>query len=212
MFKRVLFFAFFTIYSFSLFAEADAVIEKVVSGEDGQEESLDNGLNGDTESTTFGNSSVVKNPSSDKTGVVGSFFKTAKNIFFFALVVVIIFLLARLLKKFGAAGLASDDLIEVVSTKQLAGSRYLHIVKLGNEYSLIGSSDGGITLLNVVDDKETIDSIQLYKEKNSSPDNKSFREVLRSLALPGRKTVDNGQKLSESVNNLKKQRERLKKM
>lgn len=135
-----------------------------------------------------------------------------KVIFFFGIVIGILFLLVRVFKKINKGSFVSDTLIDVVSSRQLAGSRYLHVIRMGNEYMLVSSTDGSINLIKTIEDKETIDILQLHKEKNAEPDNRNFRDIFRDIVKPGNSTLGGGQKMQESMQKLKKQGDRLKKM
>ena len=137
---------------------------------------------------------------------------TIKNILFFLIVIFLLYLLFRVLKRSSGISSEKGDLITVISTRQLASSRFLHVVKLGSEYYLISSSDGGVRLLKELTDKELLNELQLYKEKNAQPENLGFIDMFRAMAKTKRPVQTITEKTYETVKNLKKRTDKIKKL
>lgn len=67
-----------------------------------------------------------------------------------------------LLRKFQAKNINfNTNIIDVISSKQLSQTSSLHIVKVANEYMLIGNSEHAINLIKAYTEKEKIDEITL---------------------------------------------------
>lgn len=135
-----------------------------------------------------------------------------KNILFFVIVIFLLYLLFRFLKRVGGVATDNGDLINVISTRQLASNRFLHVVKLGGEYYLVGSSDGGVNLLKEIKDKDLLDQLQLYKEKNAAPSKLSFIDMFRNMTKSNKANQTIGEKSLETIKNLKSRVDKLKKM
>jgi len=97
------------------------------------------------------------------------------------LVVAAIYGVFFLLKR-GKKQVAPDsELINILGTTTLSGNRSLHVVSIGKQLYIIGSADGGVTLIDRVDDKESADEIRLQAGSINPNQNKSFSELLGTL-------------------------------
>lgn len=124
--------------------------------------------------------------------------------------VALIYFVYWLLKKGTRRKIQENDLIRVLGSKSLSGSRALHLVEAAGGVYLIGSSDGGVELIAEVKDKETLDSLRLRASQEApNAGKKSFQEILSSVFKPAKKTST---PISESIELLKGQRDRLRKM
>ncbi|MFO7849210.1 MAG: flagellar biosynthetic protein FliO [Spirochaetia bacterium] len=121
-----------------------------------------------------------------------------------------------ILKRLGNPSFQGNSLISVLSTQNLQGNRSLHLVEVGNEVFLIGSSEGGVELVGKIEDQETLDQVKLYRSEMSAG-GQSFQRSLKDIFQRGKGT--NGEKVSASGKEentgasaffMKKQRERLK--
>lgn len=126
-----------------------------------------------------------------------------------ALVVGVIYLVYFFLKKSSRRKIQENDLIRVLGSKALSGSRAIHLVEAAGGVYLIGSSDGGVELIAEIKDKESLDALSLRAEAQVLQTKKSFQEVLAGIFKPVKKTTT---PLSESIELLKGQRDRLRKM
>ena len=86
-----------------------------------------------------------------------------------------------LLRKAGTGKFTESDLINIISSKSVAVNKSLHIVEVGNQLMLIGVSDDSINLISEITDKETFDTIKLYKGENIPPKGGSFFSYLTGI-------------------------------
>lgn len=122
-------------------------------------------------------------------------------------VIALIYALFMFLKKIGNPKSGGEGLITLLASQPLNGNRALHLIQVGNEVFLVGSADGGVSLVSRLEDKETLDRIALYESDRKSGGS-SFANTFRSIL------GDNGQESGGDVSGLflRKQRERLKKL
>jgi flagellar protein FliO/FliZ len=125
-----------------------------------------------------------------------------------AAVVGFIYLIFHFLKKSSGRNIRENDLIKVLGSRSLSGNRSLHLVETGGCLFLVGSSDGGVTLISEIKDKEGVDSIRLKAAETSAEGRRSFQEVLADIFKPAGKRFS----LGDGVEALKEQRERLRKL
>ena len=127
-----------------------------------------------------------------------------------AFVVALIYFIYWLLKKGTKRKVQENDLIRVLGSKSLVGSRALHLVEAAGGVYLIGSSDGGVELIAEVKDKEALDALRLRASQEVPNSGKrSFQDILSSVFKPAKK---DSTPISESIALLKGQRDRLRKM
>ncbi|MCX7038850.1 MAG: flagellar biosynthetic protein FliO [Spirochaetes bacterium] len=125
-----------------------------------------------------------------------------------AAVVVAIYLLVALLRRGSGKRVRENDLIRVLGSHTLAGTRALHLVEVGTALYLIGSSDGGVELIAEVTDKESVDGLRLRAAEEAPGARRTFAAVLAEIFRPARRPTTMG----ESVGFLRRQRDRLKKL
>ena len=129
-----------------------------------------------------------------------------------ALVVGGIYLLFYFLKKAGGKKLPDNDLIDVLSSRTLQQNRSLHLVEVGRQLFLVGSAEGGVSLVAEIHDKETVDEIRIRaSEKGSLLGRRNFRDIFSGMFNRGG-GMQFGASLAESMGFMKRQRERLKKL
>jgi flagellar protein FliO/FliZ len=120
------------------------------------------------------------------------------------------------LKRMGNPRFQGNSLISVISTQNLQGNRALHLVEVGNEVFLIGSSEGGVELVGKLEDQETLDQVKLYRSEMVAG-GKSFQGSLRDIFF---RSGSSGEEAAEEETDrsagaalfLQRQRERLKNM
>ena len=120
-------------------------------------------------------------------------------------VVGFIYLIFFLLKKGTKRRFVENDLIEIVSSKDLSGGKALHILRVGGIFLLVGVSDSGVNLITKIDDKETVDELNLRISESESSEKVSFQSTFSDIFKIGRRR----DAVSESLNFMKQQRERL---
>lgn len=99
---------------------------------------------------------------------------------------------------------ATEDanLVEVIMTKQVGMGSYIQIVKVGPTFYLLSLSGDGLRFIDKIQDKETLDFIELNKDKMKPKENKFF-DFLSYLPL-GKKT--------DKMEFLKNQKDKLRKL
>ncbi len=124
-------------------------------------------------------------------------------------VIAVIYGLFYLLKKMQNPRLQENSLISLISSQSLQGNRSLHLIEVGNEVFLVGSSEGGVELVGKITDQETLDQVRLYRSEIRGAEN-SFGRTLRDIF--GRNGGSNGEEEKDFSGALflQKQRERLK--
>jgi len=123
-------------------------------------------------------------------------------------VVVDIYLLFWLLRRGSRRKIQENDLIRVIGSRGLSGSRALHLVEVGKSVFLVGSSDGGVELIAEITDKESLDSVLLKAAEEAPTGRRSFQSILSEIFRPAKKPFSMG----DSVGFLRGQRDRLKKL
>ena len=124
-------------------------------------------------------------------------------------VVGIIYGIYAFLRRASRSQFQTSDLLRIVGSLSLGGSRAMHIVEIARNYYIVGSGDQGITLISEITDKETVDLIRAHTKQNTRTSN-SFREQIHALlgSIGGQKFGGNA-KDRRSFSALKKQRNRL---
>ena len=126
-------------------------------------------------------------------------------------VIAAIYAIFYLLKKTGKTRFQETRLIQVLSSKALSGNRSLHLVEVGNQVFLVGSSDSAVSLVSEILDKETLDGLRLQSASASESERKSFSDVLSQIfgKQGGTQQVEGA---IDPVGFMKQQRQRVKNM
>jgi flagellar protein FliO/FliZ len=125
-----------------------------------------------------------------------------------AAVVAVIYAIAYLLKRGLRRQLPQNDLIRVLGSRSLNGSRALHLVQLGRKIFLVGAAESGISLISEIKDEETLDTIRVESSRQTRVP-QGFAQFLQSFLKSGK---PGGTGLRDSVDFMKQQRQRLSKM
>jgi flagellar protein FliO/FliZ len=125
-----------------------------------------------------------------------------------AAIIGVIYLLFWLLRRGAGRKIQENDLIRVLGSRSLSGSRALHVVEVGASVYLIGASDGGVELISEITDKESLDSVRLKAAEEKPQGRRGFAQVLAEIFTPARKSLS----VNDGIGFLKGQRERLKKL
>ncbi len=133
-----------------------------------------------------------------------------------AAVVGVIYLLFWLLRRGAGRRVQGNELIKVLGSRTLSGSRALHLVEVGRSVYLVGSAEGGVELIAEVTDQESIDSIRLAAAQPGAIRPRSFADTLGEIFRPGRPAgggpPNRPTSLFEGAGFLKRQRDRLRKL
>lgn len=134
-------------------------------------------------------------------------------------VIGLIYLIFHFLRKTTGAQMVENNLIQLVSSKNLQPNKTLHIIEVGNQYFLVACAEQSMNIISEITDKETIDDIRLNYKNQGGGEAKPFWEVLGSM-FSGQKNGsgtgdDKGKepltfRMTESADLIKERRERLK--
>ncbi|MDD5065773.1 MAG: flagellar biosynthetic protein FliO [bacterium] len=105
-------------------------------------------------------------------------------------------------------GLAAPNLniIRMITSVPVGTNRFIQLIQIGNNYFLIGVSENNISLLKEITDKETVNMIQIEKNKKVDITQKVvFTDFLRSILSGLAKKTG----WTDHSRFLKKQKERL---
>jgi flagellar biogenesis protein FliO len=101
--------------------------------------------------------------------------------------------------------------ISVLETQNLSGNKNLHLVEAGTHLFLLGSAEDGVRLVAEIIDQESIDEIRLKLSQKPVVSAVPFAEMVRKAFRPkARPPV--GQSVDVSMDFMRKQKERLKKL
>jgi flagellar protein FliO/FliZ len=125
-----------------------------------------------------------------------------------AAVVGVIYLIFWLLRRGSGKKIQENNLIHVLGSRSLAGSRALHLVEVGTSVYLVGASDGGVELIAEITDKESLDSVRLKAAEENSGGRRTFPQILSEIFRPAKKPMS----LGDGIGLFKGQRERLRKL
>ena len=135
-----------------------------------------------------------------------------KMIFALAVVIGIAYVVFHLMKKTMKTGNDNDPFLRRVSQLTLSPGKSVQVITLQDSAFLIGVSDENINLIGKVDDKELVNAMNLYADKNENVSKpRSFREIL-DIFMPG-SSKEGEENLFEndagsSTEEIKKQREK----
>ena len=121
-------------------------------------------------------------------------------------VVVIIVVIFYAIKKGVNKKIVENELIKVLGSKIITGNKVLHLIEVGNDVYLIGSSNEAISLISEVSDKQTKDIIKLKASQAPKSSVKGFGDLI--FGFLNRKNQKK-QVMSNSINFMKEQGSRL---
>lgn len=131
-----------------------------------------------------------------------------RMIIILAAVIGAIYLIFWLLRRGAGKRITENNLIKVLGSRSLAGSRSLHLVEVGTSVYLVGASDGGVELIAEITDKESLDSVRLKAAEEGPTGKRSFQQILSEIFRPARQGVS----LGEGLGFLRGQRDKLRKL
>lgn len=100
----------------------------------------------------------------------------------------VIYLLLYFLRKISPMAENGEERIRILSTRHMRRDNSLHLVEVGNQVFLIGMGGSSVNLISEISDKETLDSIRLETEAESTVPDRRFRNLIQrglSSASPG---------------------------
>jgi flagellar biogenesis protein FliO len=123
-------------------------------------------------------------------------------------VVAAIYFFFYLLKRGAKGNNSENDIIRMLDYKQLNNNKGLYLIEVGTDILLVGSSDNSVNLIQKIEDKESADKIRLELSQVKEPEKRNFSDVLSGFFNP-KKKEDN---VDETINFMKEQKERIKKL
>jgi flagellar protein FliO/FliZ len=161
---------------------------------------------------------------SGKTSVTVDAWYFIRMILILAVVVAAIYGVFYLIKKSGKPKASRFSGIKILGSTALGSSRFLHLASVGRQVFLIGTGEGGVSMLSEITDREAVDTLLLEAESNPSgaglPEKRDFGSVILGfLNRENRKKAggadsigpDVGAPSEKELDFLRRQRERLKK-
>ncbi len=83
-----------------------------------------------------------------------------------------------------------NEMIRVLGSRGLSGSKALHLVEVGSSVFLVGASDGGVELISEITDKESLDALKLKAAQQGPSQRRTFQDVLADIFRPARKPFE----------------------
>ena len=192
--------------NFSLFAQDSAS----KNGQAQSSQTQNFSINTDPSQIVLNVQNGTEDPSSQKSPSTVWLF--IKMIFALAVVIGIAYVVFHLMKKTMKTGNDNDPFLRRVSQLTLSPGKSVQVITLQDSAFLIGVSDENINLIGKVDDKELVNAMNLYADKNENVSKpRSFREIL-DIFMPG-SSKEGEENLFEndagsSTEEIKKQREK----
>ncbi|MDR3191776.1 MAG: flagellar biosynthetic protein FliO [Treponema sp.] len=125
-----------------------------------------------------------------------------------------IYALVYFLKRIARPREPRDPNLRVLASLHLGQNRFIHAVILGSRVWLVGSSEGGLTHIADIEEREAIDALLLEESRRNSgqgpgrfPD---FRDMLRRFSPSSGEGPENGFTGSSVADNIRKRQNRLK--
>ena len=137
-----------------------------------------------------------------------------KMVFALLIVLGLAYLAMRILKRTNKLSNSDDPFLRHVSHLSLASNRSVDVVTILDHAYILGVSDNNVNLVGEINDKELVDSMNLYADKNDNTKRpRSFSDIL-SIFMPNSNPNLKNQNIygSSSFNAsemLRRQRERL---
>ena len=141
---------------------------------------------------------------------VGLFFKM---VFALLIVIALAYLAMRILKRSTKLSNSDDPFLRHVSHLSLSASRSVDVVTILDHAYILGVSDNAVNLVGEITDKELVNSMNLYADKNDNTKRpRTFDDIL-SIFMPNSNRNKNENVYGSSAWNaselLRRQRERL---
>lgn len=98
-----------------------------------------------------------------------------------AFVVGLIYGLFYLLRRAQGAQGQQSGVIDVLASQSLPGNGMVHLVKVGTQVFMLGSSEQSLRLLTEIDDKESRDEVELRLAQLPGEERKSFSDLMSAM-------------------------------
>lgn len=146
----------------------------------------------------------------DDGGSVSTFGLIVKMVLVLAVVLGCVYLFLRFVRRgMGGTSDTDDPFLRKVSQVSLAPGKSVQVVTILDHAYILGVADNSVNLLGEISDKEIVDSMNLFADKNGNVKKPmSFSDVLDLLVKKGpEKTSGFSDFTKNAVNNLKQQRD-----
>lgn len=143
------------------------------------ETSVSNGTGDYENSTTYFNNSSDTASNSNNYKAPSTLWTIVKTLFFLILVCVAIYFVMRFFKKKSSIAQSDDDFLRRVSTLILSPGKSVEIVTLLDKGYILGVTDGNISLISEIDDKELVSALNVnFDKKQNTTKPMNFSDVL----------------------------------
>jgi len=131
-----------------------------------------------------------------------------------ALVVGLIYGVFWLLRRGGRLKSPESEMIRVLGSRSLSGTRALHLVEVGRSVYLVGSAENGVNLVAEVKDQETLDAVRVQAAEEGGRARRSFAAALAGIFKPAKPSggAGAGTGLGGGADFLRSQRERIRRL
>jgi flagellar protein FliO/FliZ len=124
-------------------------------------------------------------------------------------VVGVIYLIFFVLKRGMGKKIIENELIKILGSRIITGTKSLHLVDVGGSIFLVGSANDSISLISEIAEKEAKDTIRLAAAARKESLSPRFADMISSIFKP---KVKKQLEINESIDFIKRQRKRLNKM
>jgi flagellar protein FliO/FliZ len=141
-------------------------------------------------------------------GTGPSVWAVVRMVLVLALAAIAIYGVVFFLKRTSRQTPSSDPFLKILANSHIGFNRYVHIVSVGSKAWLLGSSEGGVSVISEIDDKDIINSMLLEDSRKGMETGQGrisdFLSILRRLGAP------TGVQTPSGADEIRKRRERLK--
>lgn len=211
LFKAASLGLFLSISSFSVSAQSSSALEQVQIQQEALPSAETQSVPVSSDNAGWNWSSETYSQNQQTPSTFGLFLRMVLAL---AVVLGLAYLLVRFLKRGTKLSDSDDPFLRHVSHLSLNSNRSVDVVTILDHAYIIGVSDNAVNLLGEITDKELVNSMNLYADKNDNTHRpRSFDDIL-SIFMPGSNRGTKNQNIfGSSVQNvtesLRRQRERL---
>ena len=110
----------------------------------------------------------IEQGNDDRTGIVG-ISDIARLLLVLLVIIGVIYGTFLLLKRVSKTQYKTSELLQLVSSLPLGGSRAIHLVKIAEQFFIVGSAEQGVHLISEITEKEVIDTIRTHGSSGDAP-------------------------------------------
>ena len=169
---------------------------------------------GDKQKEDLKKDNIVKDKNKKNRINIG-YFSYIKIIFVLCLVIGTIFIISHFIKKYlKIKGKLGED-ASIISNQSLGPGKWIQIVHIAGKYLVLGITNDRINLLTEITDKKEIERFEIVMNERKTEEGNNFIDVVTDFFKDKLKKKPGKEKFDyeiDSVNFLKKQKERLNKL